>query len=449
MCLAGDRLLVGVSRGRRGSQGDDVTENPGDPGEIAGSCSIVRCRPNSLEVEAVIDSAWLGMEIYDLLPVQDVSGWPVRDPPDSDRELLTELWSAFDATSRRMKRALQLSAERKRQLEEARQAFAREREKAQSVAPEIAGERTRARSRRKKAARIAAETAQLSRSRAAAERSEALDAEEATAATTATPPLVIVGVGGSGTRVFAQLAVAGGCFLGTNVNQAHDALEFYELADRWCEPVHRAWVAGAGLPDPDGFRTELERCVGRHRESAKDATAWGWKQPRSIHLLPILEATFPGMRLLHVLRDGRDVAFGKTIHLELTGHYSVPSDLRDRPPPVQMAALWSTANELAADFGEQRLGERYMRVRLEDLCHSPAEVGTAVATYAASPPKGDVAPLVRRPSSLGRWREADPGLRSEVTRIEATTLERFGYLSRGTARERPGPEQPALRPDHP
>lgn len=287
----------------------------------------------------------------------------------------------------------------------------------------------------------------MSRFPVSVKRSEALG--EAAAGDAAPPPLVIVGIGGSGTRVFAQLAVAGGCFMGTNVNHAHDALEFYELADRWCEPVHRAWVQGADPPDPDGFRGDLERCVERHLAGAEGSAAWGWKQPRSIHLLPVLEAALPGMRLLHVLRDGRDVAFGKTIHVELTGHYAVLPALRERPSAVQLAALWSSANELAADFGEQCLGERYLRVRLEDLCRSPAEVGTAVATFAAGPPKYDVAALVKRPSSLGRWRDADPGLLGEVTRISKTTLERFGYLPEGAARELPQSEQPAPRADHP
>lgn len=152
LCVADDSLLVGVSRGRLGSQGDDITENPGDPGEIAGSCAIVRCRPDSLEVEAVVDTAWLGMEIYDLLPVEGVGRWPVSNRPESDRELLTELWSAFDATSRRMKHALQLSAERKRLLEEARQALGRERDKTRSAAREVAPEQALAKRRRLEAA---------------------------------------------------------------------------------------------------------------------------------------------------------------------------------------------------------------------------------------------------------------------------------------------------------
>ena len=37
-------------------------------------------------------------------------------------------------------------------------------------------------------------------------------------------PLVIVGIGGSGTRVFTRLAEAAGCFMGSNVTRSGDAL---------------------------------------------------------------------------------------------------------------------------------------------------------------------------------------------------------------------------------
>ena len=45
--------------------------------------------------------------------------------------------------------------------------------------------------------------------------------------------------------------------------------------------------------------------------AAARGTLWGWKGPRSIYFLPFYQAVFgDNFRFLHVLRDGRDVAYG-------------------------------------------------------------------------------------------------------------------------------------------
>jgi hypothetical protein len=46
-------------------------------------------------------------------------------------------------------------------------------------------------------------------------------------------PLVITGIGGSGTRAFMRIAEAAGCYMGRNVNRSGDAMELYEIAERW------------------------------------------------------------------------------------------------------------------------------------------------------------------------------------------------------------------------
>ena len=43
----------------------------------------------------------------------------------------------------------------------------------------------------------------------------------------------------------------------------------------------------------------------------KEGRLWGWKGPRSIYFLPFYQAVFGDhFRFLHVMRDGRDVAYG-------------------------------------------------------------------------------------------------------------------------------------------
>jgi hypothetical protein len=244
-------------------------------------------------------------------------------------------------------------------------------------------------------------------------------------------PLVIAGVGGSGTRVFDAIARAAGRHMGDHVNESGDALELMGFADRWIGPYHAARVAGEHPPDIDEMRADLRAGADRHRASAPGA--WGWKQPRSIHFLPLLHETFPGLRFLHVVRDGRDVAFGQQAPtvLENAGDAVLGGDWRSKPLPVALIALWAVANDLAADYGEATMGSGYMRVRFEDLCLDPAAVTARVAAFAGGDPADarirDAARTVGWPRSIGAWQRADPADRDAVVLAGDSALRRFGY----------------------
>jgi hypothetical protein len=244
-----------------------------------------------------------------------------------------------------------------------------------------------------------------------------------------TSPLVIAGVGGSGTRVFAAIARAAGRDMGERVNEWADALELMDFADRWIAPYHAARTGRTPLADASEMRSDLDAAVARHRTTDGP---WGWKQPRSIHFLPFLHETFPGLRFLHVVRDGRDVAFGgqaRTV-LENAGDAILGGGWRARPLPVALIELWTVANELAADYGEQRMGDRYLRVRFEDLCLDPRGVTAAVAGFEGATDNGAVAQVARSvgwPRSIGRWEGADPALRDAVAQAGDSALHRFGY----------------------
>ena len=61
---------------------------------------------------------------------------------------------------------------------------------------------------------------------------------------------------------------------------------------------------------PPEAAAELRALVARQHAEA-DGRPWGWKEPRSVYLLPFLAAELPGLRFLHVVRDGRDMAFSE------------------------------------------------------------------------------------------------------------------------------------------
>jgi Sulfotransferase family len=234
---------------------------------------------------------------------------------------------------------------------------------------------------------------------------------------------VIGATGGSGTRVLARFAIRGGMFIGVDRNRSEDALDFAAFSDRWVDEV----VAGRR---PGAMSDELHALAAR-QWAGSGGGPWGWKEPRSIYLLPLLDEELAGLRFLHVVRDGRDMAYSAN-QVQLRKHgAAVLGDGGEMASPRRSIALWSEVNLRAADYGERELGPRYLRVRFEDLCLDPEAGAAEVLRFFGL--AGDAALIageeVTPPPSLGRWQDENSGAVAELEAVAGEALRRFGYQS--------------------
>jgi len=249
-------------------------------------------------------------------------------------------------------------------------------------------------------------------------------------------PVVIGATGGSGTRVVARIAKLAGYNLGTNLNSAEDALEFYSFHDKWINPfVCAERVRKKMTPwQLARMKEDFHAAVARHvPEPERRAARWGWKAPRSIYLLPFLHAEFDQLKFIHLLRDGRDMALSKNQN-QLRKHGRCILRWRERlfhSLPERSALLWERVNLVAADYAEARLHHNYLRVRFEDLCAKPLEGTVRILNFLETPI--DPEPIARTeiapPKTLGRWRTCSPKLISEIERLAQAALRRFEYLA--------------------
>ncbi|HEY0837274.1 MAG TPA: sulfotransferase, partial [Azospirillum sp.] len=226
-------------------------------------------------------------------------------------------------------------------------------------------------------------------------------------------PIVIGATGGSGTRMVRAVLERAGVFMGTIVNETGDCMLFEPLLDRLVNPVLTATRSldyrAADLP-PELLREGValyRQAVARHlAEAPAHARAWGWKNPRSLYLLPIIAAAFPRLRVVHVVRDGRDMALSRN-RLQLAKHYAAlfgePAPVDD---PLAACRLWEATNRTAADWAGRELGGRYIRLSFEDICAAPERAVDHLLGRLGLPRAmaGDAAGAVRPPGSLGRWR---------------------------------------------
>jgi hypothetical protein len=120
-----------------------------------------------------------------------------------------------------------------------------------------------------------------------------------------------------------------------------------------------AACAAAASHDPGGLMGALFS----QRVRALGKTRWGDKVPNNYRFLDDIAAWFPDAQVLHMVRDGRDVAVSC-----LTPPFSDEHDMGD---VYEVALRWRDALR-RGEKGRQLLGEsRYRELRYEDLTADP------------------------------------------------------------------------------
>jgi hypothetical protein len=238
-----------------------------------------------------------------------------------------------------------------------------------------------------------------------------------------TAPVVIGGVGGSGTRVAAEMLEALGFFVGDDLNHAHDNMR---LARRFDEIQSRV----PGLPDGAADITDILEAFERDMHAAYLAQStrragWGWKVPANFFILPQLSRHFGPVRYIHVIRHGLDMAFSSNQNQtrNFGRHYGV--DAAARPLPEASLAYWIRANTWALET-VSRLGLDHLVVDFDRLCADPHGGAGNLLRFLgrddADLPR--LAALVEPPASLGRYRDHDLAF---VTAADREAIHGLGF----------------------
>lgn len=235
------------------------------------------------------------------------------------------------------------------------------------------------------------------------------------------PPIVVGGTGGSGTRLVARLLREMGVEMGGAVNESEDALEFVPLLDRYID----AFIS-SGVVEMPRFRADLSAAMGRHALGMDPMQRWGWKNPRTIYLLPLLDRSIPGLTFIHVIRHGFDMALSMNQNqLEKHGRAVLGRGCDRMTRPMASALLWQRINEGAADYGKCMPG-RYFLLRYEDVCRQPRRsmMPIAKALRLKIPAEGFREPILPHEP---RWPGMEPELRAKLKTRIGRALKRFSY----------------------
>jgi hypothetical protein len=160
---------------------------------------------------------------------------------------------------------------------------------------------------------------------------------------------------------------------------------------------------------------------------------WGWKAPRTILILPFVHELFAGMRAIHLVRDGRDMAYSRN-QQQMRRHAPqlLEAEHNAATEPVRSIAFWARVNLAAARYGERELGSNYLRMRYEDICDDPSSAVVELLDFIDSPASREsmqrvAVEKIRPSSSIGRWRERDQAELDRLQEIAGEALRKFDY----------------------
>lgn len=123
---------------------------------------------------------------------------------------------------------------------------------------------------------------------------------------------------------------------------------------------------------PSSF-SEVMRVVFAAYAGTNGKRRWGDKSPPYLADIPLLAELFPGAQIIHIIRDGREVA------ASLAAHSWGPST------PIAAASFWKGRVRRGRQAGARLPSGRYLEVRLEKLIDHPEQVLRRVCDFLQEP----------------------------------------------------------------
>lgn len=216
-------------------------------------------------------------------------------------------------------------------------------------------------------------------------------------------PVVVIGMGSSGTRLVVRLLEACGVFMGGELaaNAYAEPEMFYLDINAFIDdfryhlPLRRDWQDVVERERPRLEIACMHRLPLAYRAAGYEDGPWGFKDPRNTFAAIVYLDIFPRSQVLHVVRDGLDVA--ETKCREDWGNLPPDRDV------LYWLRVWAQVVRVAMSY-RHLCPARYLQVRYEDVClHRPAAAETLAKAADCSSDRARAAVAsIARPGRIGK-----------------------------------------------
>jgi hypothetical protein len=284
-------------------------------------------------------------------------------------------------------------------------------------------------------------------------------------------PVIIGGVGGSGTRLLAQIVQSAGVFIGDDLNKALDNLAFTLLFKRrkWFYAHHNDYAKiGVGLGVMNKLRDKkrsytfnehlfllyatiytairghnyrrdgkglwaFQRCLKLYQSGHNDSRSflgWGWKEPNSYLLLEPMGIYFPEMKYVHCIRHGLDMAYSNNQQqlFNWGGLFGVDTELISENIHEASFRYWKAANQEVLKLGDKLGADKFLLVNFDRLCQDPRTELLRILDFLGLDPGSRefdaMVKLPKSPSSTGRYKTEK---NDWITSSDREFLEKLGF----------------------
>lgn len=283
------------------------------------------------------------------------------------------------------------------------------------------------------------------------------------------PSISIGALGGSGTRMVAQLFRHAGVFMGHQLNMALDNLDFTQFVlarspiaqqsyTQFAEYTSQARLTGSQriyLWHSAIAAWRLTYPYTRHHDAhwrwhlrtfirqqyrdiwhpAPVPPYWGWKEPNTHIILPDLLETFPTLQYIHIIRHGLDMAFSSNRNQlwRWGADFGITVSPTDSEQLIAMAQLeyWIKTTERIEAL-QQHYPGRIAIYRLDDFWETPVQTINACFDHARVPLTAamldTLITIPQPPSDPHRYRQYKLSMFTR-TQLDAVTSRNFEILT--------------------
>lgn len=226
-------------------------------------------------------------------------------------------------------------------------------------------------------------------------------------------PVIIGGVGGSGTRVVQEILEQAGFYMGQDLNPEKDNLWFTALFKRpeWfmknennikINSIIDAFVKSmfghskfdinsriifgeiiiknllgkykvAGVENREWIKKRIYNMIHSKKIDISSYNGWGWKEPNTHIFIKYLAGYFDNLKYIHVIRNGLDMAYSDNQNqLKNWGEmFEVKFPEKQKDVPKALLEYWIKANNKAIGEAQNILKDNFYVIRFDELCINP------------------------------------------------------------------------------